>query len=131
MTVAQPVISAGKRKLPQMMDAPDMRDAIMGSCRPMEFQIVTLKSGPGGDAVETSVDFKTDGFAVPVDPRKLDLQSDGTRRWKSYMLFTLTQPLLTVQDKVVIEGLVYKVMKAWDFSEFGFYKFGIVEDFQG
>lgn len=129
MSIAAQIISAGERDLPDLVDAPDMRDTVVGSCRPMTLQVTKIASGPGGDAETSVTTVQADGFTVAVDPRKLNLKPEGTRKWKSFMMYTLNDPNIEAGDRVAFASRVFKVIKSWDLSQFGFYKFGILEDF--
>lgn len=132
MALSDPIICAGDRELPDLVDGPDMRDAVSGQARPMTLKIVSLTPDDGGDAKETSRLVQTSGFMLPAEARKLDIKpdGDGTRRWKYWELFVLNDPAFADGDKVEIAGLTYKVVKSWDFSQFGFLKFGVREDFR-
>lgn len=132
MSLAGPIISAGRRPLPPLVDGPDMRDVVTGWSRPMTLVVITLTAGPGGDAVETTRTVETSGLLNAIDPRKLNFkpEGDGTRNWKAWLLHVLNDPQIKDGDQLVIADVRYKVMKSFDRSQYGFFRFGLLEDFQ-
>jgi hypothetical protein len=132
MSLDAPIVSAGDRELPDLVDGPDMRDAVSGWSRPMVLEVVSLTAGKGGDAVEVRRRVDTAGFLFPAEPRKLDIkdEGEGTRKWRWFALYVLNDPHIRDGDKVEIDGVPFKAMKSWNLSQFGFMKYGVREDFR-
>ena len=132
MSLRTPLVLAGRQTLDNMVDGPDMRDAVAGWSRPMVLEIVTLKSGPGGDAVESDRSFPTDGFLAATTARELDIKEDGsgTRKWGYWKLHTLQDPALEVGDRLVIDGKRYKALTSQNRGQHGFWVYGLREDFK-
>lgn len=140
-SVCQPVISAGKQPLRRTMPGPDMRQTIQGWSNPITLQVTTVRAAPNsgsaddaqpGDAQLTIRTVQTCGFIVATEPKELDIKTDGigTRQWKFWLLYLLTDPKADVGDKISFDGKVYKILRSWDRSQNGFFKFGLQEDFQ-
>jgi len=131
MSLHSPLVCAGRRPLANLVDGPDMRDSIAGWSRPMVLEVVTLKAGQGGDAVETSRKVNADGFLDATTARELDIKEDGsgTRKWGYWKLHTLQDPALSVGDRLVIDGKRYKALTSQNRSQHGFWVFGLREDF--
>ena len=127
-----PIISAGKRPLTDLAPGPNMQTAVSGWCRPMTLAVTTVRAGKGGDAEKFSRQIQTDGFMVPGKPQELKIkeEGDGTRQWKFWTIYCLQDPQIKLGDVVAIAGRSFKAMGAWDFSQFGFWKFACTEDFR-
>ena len=132
MSLDGPLICAGDVDLPDLVDGPDMRDAVLGNARPMILKVVTKVPDEGGDAKKYERLVKTSGFMVPSEPRKLDIKpdGDGTRKWRYWDVYVLNDPKIADGDEVVIAAVPYKVMKSWNWSQFGFFRFGVREEFR-
>jgi hypothetical protein len=132
VSLADPIICAGAQDLPDMVDGPDMRETLTGMSRPIVLGVITLTPDEGGDAKESSRSVRTSGFLIPAEPRTLDIKDDGdgTRKWKYWALYVLNDPVVSAGDRITLKGVPYKVMKTWDWGQFGFHKFGIREDFR-
>ena len=131
MSIDAAILSAGANPLPDLVDGPDMRDAVSGWARPVVLKVVTQTAGPGGDAVESSRIVQTSAFLIPVTATKLDIKpdGDGTRKWNYWDAYLLDDPVARIGDKFVIGTTTYKVVKSSNYRQFGFHKFGLQEDF--
>lgn len=132
-TVVQPVISANRRPLFDNLNGPDMRQTVQGYSKPMVLEVISLTAGEGGDAVETTRTVNTDGYTIAMTARQLGIKDDGsgTRKWKYWSVFLMTDPGMSIGDKFKINGSLFKVIEQWDRSQNGFFKLNVVEDFQG
>lgn len=97
----------------------------------MVLQVLTSTTARGGDAQVVTRTVNTQGFTQVLDPRDLDIKMEGIRKWKAQTLYLLTDPSVKVNDKVKLsDGITYRVMSAWDYSQFGWYKYTLLEDFR-
>lgn len=128
----QPIVSAGERDLPDLVDVPDMREAITGMSRPMTLTISSIFAGPGGDAATKTRTVQTNGFLTASTAQKLKVKEDGsgTRTWRYWALYCLNNPEVRLQDSIAIDGIPYQVVAANDRSQHGYFQIGLSENFR-
>jgi len=123
-----PIVGAGTRNLTHTNTAPQARYTVQGWAQPMLMLINSVRVKEG-DAVTISREFKTQGFLTPEKGQKLELKWEGERSWRHYNLFCVTDPNLQNNDQVIINSMPYRVMHKWQWQNFGYYKYKLVEDY--
>jgi hypothetical protein len=96
-------------------------------------QSITVKT-----IVKTVVDFKlveaesiinTRGVHQPMNATQLEMKPIGQRQWNWETFHTLADLLVKPDDKIVFNGITYRVMQKWDWREYGFYEYHVVDDY--
>jgi hypothetical protein len=127
-----PLISAGKIDLANVAPGPDMGSAIVGWCRPMKLGVQRIRAGAGGDAETFTRFVETSGVLLASKPQKLLIKDsgEGTRNWKWWTLYTLTDPKAQNGDVLEIDGRQFKILEVNDRLQFGYMRYVCVEDFK-
>ena len=82
------------------------------------------------ESVTTTVDFEFEGVFQPMG-RELYLKPEGERNWKWWSLWTKTNIEIKNGDIIMdFNDLKFKVMKKTDWSQGGYTKFDLVEDYK-
>lgn len=71
------------------------------------------------------------GIIQPFKDQDLKVLSEGQRAWRWSSLHISASFGLKVGDYVSIRGVKYKVMSEKDWSDYGYFRFGLVEAFNG
>lgn len=132
---ASPVSSAGQRgSIVWCLPAgPSVAQTILGGFKPMIIAVVTEKIVDEGDRAgevdQAEHEVRTAGSLQPGDPQKLDVKAEGQRNWENWILYVLTA--LDVENDTVIKiaGTPYRVMTRKDFSDFGYIRYDLLQDF--
>lgn len=123
-----PIVGAGTLDIVQNgTPMPNVRDDMLDWFRPMIVEIVTtgFKDGYANEVVRT---MQTTGVLVPAGkPAKIG--SSGTRTFSTAMLFVFPSLILNSLDKVVINGVRYRVMNTNDFRNYGYMSYALTEDY--
>ena len=128
--ITAPLPCAKNRPLTELAPGPDLRQAVVGWCRPMTLEITRLVAGAGGDAEKIVRQVPADAFLRPGKPQELKIKLEGTRQWKFWTMYTLQDTGIQVGDVARISGRPFKAMGSWDYSQFGYFKLAMVEDFR-
>jgi len=83
------------------------------------------------EAVKTTVDFVFEGVFQPMTPREISHKLEGERNWKWWTLWV--KPGLSIKNGDIIEdfnGLKFKVEKTTDWTQGGFVKHDLTEDYK-
>lgn len=76
----------------------------------------------------TLVTFK--GVRAPLKAQQLEKKPEGQRAWKWEVLYTTPEFLLTPNDVIVFRGNRYRVDAKLDYSEYGYFEYHIVQDYE-
>lgn len=73
--------------------------------------------------------FCTQGSIQPM-PQELIIKMEGEREWKWWIIHCYPDLVLEVDDRVVIGGINFRIMKKSDASAFGYLEYYAIEDYQ-
>ncbi len=108
------------------MSLPDMSGALWGVTEPMQFNVVKTSpvDGEANQVVTNAIVFE--GIMEPLTPQLLWIKPEGERKWKWWTMWT--EQDLNVGDIVQDEqGILYRVMKEWDWRTADYQQYEIIE----
>ena len=129
-----PIFNASSVPQGQAGWLPNMSGALETYMRPMTAsRVITV--GPNADTgflpilqEESPTDFG--GCFLPYPSRDLYMKPEKQRAWKWWRLYTNSDLCLKENDRVIVDGRKFTVMKDSDFYQAGFYKYSLVEGYQ-
>lgn len=111
---------------------PDVSGALRDWFQPMTFIRVT-KSTVGFQLIESESATAFRGLFEPYSGRPLEIRSEGERAWTSTLLHSDPVLPLQVDDRVTIGTIdgpkMYRVMALWDYTNYGFMSYHLLEDY--
>ena len=122
-----PIVGAGNTILTHTRTAPQANYTVSGWSQPL-LMLINRVRVVDGDAVTVSYQFKTQGFLTPTG-QKLSFKFEGERSWQHYNLYCLNDPELKNNDQVVIDNVTYRVTYKWSWTQFGYLKYKLTEDY--
>lgn len=109
---------------------PEVADTIMDWFQPMTFEIVT-KAVVGFQLKETPTSISFQGVWQPYQPRELDMQAHGQRKWGWYRLHALPGIDLLTDDVVIYLGIQYRVLSKLTYKLYGYDEYKLLVDYTG
>jgi hypothetical protein len=125
-----PLINANTQPLNEnSANLPDVSAAVAAFLYPMtfEFNQVTMVDGY---AQSVPIKISTQASIQPFTERELKVLPEGERAWSWYLLHSLTNLNLKVNDKVKIGSERYKVMASANWSRNQYWLYHVVLDYQ-
>jgi hypothetical protein len=122
------LINACRTKLNESTPGlPDLSGAVMRYLRRMVFEKMQRSMVEGR---MQAVPFKIESMAAlqPFQPQQIKELPTGYRAWSWYLLHTLTDLELAVNDRFVVGGKKFKNMAKANWSSFGYYEYRIISD---
>ena len=108
---------------------PNMTGPLAGWTNTMVFKKVTDEIVNFED-VKTTTDYPFEGVFQPMSSRDLFFKAEGQRAWKWWELYTRTDYGINNGDIIEdFKGVKFKVIKSRDWSQAGFYRFDLLEDY--
>ena len=110
---------------------PDVRDAILGWLRPivakrMQKEVFNHK------VQEISITLNLRACVQPLSPTQVLLKPEGQRTWVWKMLHVPNDnPLLKPDDRVIIDGVFFRVMGIYPYEADGYRQYDCTQDYQG
>jgi len=120
------IIPANKTTVYNAHDLPDMTEGIMSFFQNIVIELI-YKQNDEGFLEETPTAIRTQGVRFSQSSRELAMKPEGERKWST--LYLLPEPVLKVDDKVKIFGIVYRVMSSTGNSEYGVCSYELIEDY--
>lgn len=77
---------------------------------------------------DNSVSFR--GTVQPLSPKAIALKPEGQRAWSWLHIHCYGNPIFDVNDQIIYNGDLYKVMAQNDYSLNGFTEYHLVHDYQ-
>lgn len=97
------------------------------------FQILTfttiVKTVVNFQLVETTTTQDYQAVIQPFTAQQLMIKPEGQRLWKWFTLHSFTDLILVPDDIATIQGVAYRVMGKWDWKEYGYIEYHLVEDY--
>lgn len=107
---------------------PSMRGTILGWFQPLTLGIVRTMI-ESAEVIEQVREITTSGVVQPLSLQQLSLKSEGERKWRWFLLHTVPETKLEVGGKIVYRGRPYRVMGAYNWDDYGYRSFELVEDY--
>ena len=110
---------------------PNVNAAVLKWAQPLSFRVVEKKT-VDRELVETLSEPVTgSGTLQPMREEQIAMKMEGQRSWKWWKLHA--DPMLTLELDTVVErnGVRFRVLGKKDFSEYGYIKYELAEDFTG
>jgi hypothetical protein len=123
-----PIVGGGATPLFTTSTAPQAQYTVSGWSQPI-LMIINTVIVQDGDAVTITRQISTSGFLVASSGQKLNLKWEGERQWRHSSLYCITDPQLNTNDQVIIKNMPFRVLHKWNWSQFGYVKYGLVEDY--
>lgn len=108
---------------------PNMGDALLGLFQPLELAKVETRI-ENAVAVEVIRPLPAQGVVQPMSARQLALKPEGERTWKWKLIHCAPGLVLAPNDVIQYKAERYRVNGQWDFSEYGYLLYEVVNDFQ-
>jgi len=105
---------------------PDVSDVLPDWFQNLTFQLVT-KSLVNYEVVETLVTIKTMGVRQPMSAQSISIKPEGQRGWKWETIHCLPDVKLKIDDIIIFDDVKYRVMRRWNWSEYGYLEYEICE----
>jgi hypothetical protein len=117
-----------RHALDQTQAGPAMRSTIYGWLRRLVLTRIA-KRVVDFQTVETEESVSTYGTIVPVPAQFLKMLPEGQRLWDWRTLYTSPDFELTPDEVLVHEGVRFRVMSKNAYSQFGYIKYTLVNDY--
>lgn len=109
---------------------PDVSNGVMDLMQNVRVGIMQ-KVNTNGYTSEIPVYSKSMATKIPFSARQLEIKPEGQRSWAWYRLLMLTNITLKTDDRFVMDGVKYRVMRTSNYSEYGYNEYDVVEDYNG
>ena len=107
---------------------PDVGSVITGWFQRMTFGKIS-KSQVNGYTQEIVTEICSAGVRQPYSPQELKILKEGERSWDWSKLHCAVDVQLRLDDRVLISGVKFRVMKKTDYTEYGYLEYDIIEDY--
>lgn len=118
------------KTLDQLSGMPQMGAAFAGWTKKISLVVIQqhIVNGFNQD-YECSITFS--GTIQPLTAKQLMLKPEGQRAWSWLQIHSLAGELnLNTEDRIIYNGVRYKVMGIWDYSLNNYIEYHVVRDFQ-
>lgn len=105
---------------------PNLSDALTGWYQPMTVEVIT-KSVVDFQLSESAVTKTIKAVRQPFSSKQLILKPEGQRAWSWETMHTTEE--FSVDDIFVYKGIRYRVMQKWNWTEYGYFEYHIVQGF--
>lgn len=110
---------------------PQMRAAFSGWAKTITLTKRTQGVANNGIVYDIDVNFTFKGTIQPLSPKSIILKPEGQRAWEWLQIHALAGSLnLNVNDQIVYNGRVFKVMAQNDYSLNNYIEYHVVRDYQ-
>ncbi len=118
--------------LNQMSGMPQMEAAFGGWMQIITVQILS-QALLDGFVTESSQNYTFQGTVQPLSAEAINQKPEGQRSWQWLHIHAITSTYanLNTNDRIVYNGVTYKVMAVKDYSLNNFMEYHVVKDFDG
>ena len=110
------------------MAVPYLAGALRGWTGPIPVIRIT-QSVVNFQTVETETQITLDINKQPMPPQRVARRPEDQRGWKWWSLIVREGPLLSIDDRVIIDSVPYRIQDVYNWSESGFTKYEVHEDY--
>ncbi len=108
---------------------PDMGSALLGIFYPIT-AVTLCKAQIDGFVKEIETSVQTQGVIQPQSPQQVAMKPEGFRAWKWMDLHCLPDLILKPDDIVKIDGVRYRVMSIYPYSQYGFMHYELGQNYE-
>lgn len=83
-----------------------------------------------GDVIDAVSYFNFDGVIQPLTEEKIRVKPEGQWSWSWYWFHTKDDVQLATNDKVVYNGVTYKIMAVMNYGDYGHIEYHCIKDYQ-
>lgn len=124
--MAAPIVSAKNLPLLQTPGSlPNMSGTLTDWFQPLVFSRVT-KEIIDYRVVETLTEVQAMGVRQPLSAQELQVKPESQRAWKWEQIHAWPDTPLQVDEIIAFNGIKYRVMEKWDWTEYGYLQFHIL-----
>lgn len=118
------------KTLDQLSGMPQMNAAFSGWMKKISLVVITQQQINGFmKDIESAVTFQ--GTIQPFSDKQLMLKPEGERAWMWYQIHAIAGQLnLDTNDKIIYDGVRYKVMALRDYSLNNYIEYHVIRDYQ-
>lgn len=109
---------------------PQVGDVLPSWFQTLTFDLIT-KTVSNYEVVETTTTITTQGVRQPMSPQQISIKPEGQRAWRWETLHCLPDVKLKIDDIVIFDGIKYRVMQRWNWSEYGYLEYHICQAYEG
>jgi hypothetical protein len=123
------IVNARDKKVSELSSAlPDVGAAVQ------ELLMVVVvekmqKQQIDGYTQEIPVAIHTKVSLQPFTAQQLNIRPEGQRQWRWFTAYTLNNLDLQPDDIIRIKGVRYRIMEKFDWREYGYYRYNVIEDY--
>ena len=110
------------------MAVPHLASALRGWTTPRMVERVT-QSVVNFLTTETRVPVTLDINIQPMPPQEVARRPEDQRQWRWWAVIVRQGPRLNIDDVLIVDGVSYRIVKAYDWTESGFQKYEAIEDY--
>jgi hypothetical protein len=108
---------------------PNVQEAMASWFQTLTFTKI-VKTVVNFNAVEVRTNFAFQGVRQPFTSQQLMMKPEGQRKWKWEMIHAYPDLVLQPDEIIIFNGLNYRVMQKYDYTEYGYVQYDIVQDYQ-
>ena len=106
-----------------------MGEVLVSWFQNLTFDLIT-KTLVDYETKETKRTISTQGVRQPMSAQQLAIKPEGQRAWRWETIHCLPDVVLKVDDRVIFNGVEYRVMQKWSWPEYGYVQYEICQDYK-
>lgn len=120
------------RPLNQLSNMPNVSNALNGWMSKMLLMRTVQSIDDYGVVTNTEIPFSFIGAVQPLSPEQIELKPEGQRSWQWLQIHMKTPITLTLvtNDRVTINGRIYKIMAEKDYTNNGYIEYHAIYEYQ-
>ena len=122
------MITNAKDKGLKYTGLPQMGEVLVSWFQNLTFDLIT-KTLVNYETKETKRTISTQGVRQPMSAQQLAIKPEGQRAWRWETIHCLPDVILKVDDRVIFNGVEYRVMQKWSWPEYGYVEYHICEGY--
>lgn len=107
---------------------PDMSAAMMDLLQPVTL-VKIAKQNIDGLVQEIQTPISTRAVRQPLSAQRLDIKPEGQRAWRWEVVHATIDLILKPDDRILWDGIYFRVMGKFDYKEYGYVQYEIVQDY--
>ena len=120
--------NAKDKKIDCLPALPDVSGSVELFLQPMKIGIVQ-KAQVHGLTQETIIYVPTKAVRQAFSAQQLMIRPEAERAWRWYTLHATPDLVLKPDDIAIVQGLRMRVMEKFDYLEYGYVQYHVVEDY--